>query len=105
MWSSAVAPLGAASTAYPAPSRPRHRKSPIRFSSSTTRIRICLQLIKLRLESQGNSILLAAEAKFQVLHLLLFHGEEEQAPDRLVGLFLRQNLGVEHLFQRVFVFA
>src|SRR5437016_5422611 len=44
MHSTAAAPVSAASTAYPAPSRPRHRKSAMRFSSSTTSSLIYYQL-------------------------------------------------------------
>src|SRR3974390_1632163 len=44
MQSSAAPPVEAVSTAYPAPCKPRERKSAIRFSSSTTRIRINSQL-------------------------------------------------------------
>src|SRR5439155_20846757 len=44
MHSTAAVPVSAASTAYPAPSRPRHRKSAMRFSSSTTSSLIYYQL-------------------------------------------------------------
>src|SRR5579871_2720197 len=117
MLSRAMVPVGAASTAYPAPSRPRHKKSAMRFSSSTTRILIAFslpdrvsdadrgvtcQLIKIASsESQRYAIFLAAVQQFELLHLLLLHGKIEEPADRFVGLFLRQDLGGEGFLQRI----
>ena len=53
------------------------------------------------LEAEADPILLAAVGQLQVLHLLLLHGEVEEAADRLVGLAFGEDLRVQRLLERV----
>src|ERR1035437_2063618 len=52
------------------------------------------------LEAYADAIFLAAVDEFQVFHFLVFHGEEEEAGDRLFDLLFRQHLGVEEFLER-----
>src|ERR1039457_3085288 len=57
------------------------------------------------LEAYADAVFLAAVEQFQVFHFLVFHGEEEEAGDRLFDLLLGQHLGVEELLERVLLLA
>src|ERR1039457_5391511 len=52
------------------------------------------------LESDADAIFLTAVEEFQVFHFLVFHGEEEEAGDRLFDLLFRQHLGIKEFLER-----
>src|ERR1039457_3257943 len=53
------------------------------------------------LEAYADAVFLAAVEQFQVFHFLVFHGEEEEAGDRLFDLLLRQDFGFEEFLERI----
>src|ERR1039457_1255720 len=57
------------------------------------------------LEAYADAVFLAAVEQFQVFHFLVFHGEEEEAGDRLFDLLFRQHLGIEELLERAVLHA
>ena len=55
----------------------------------------------MRFEAQADAILLAAVDDLEVLHLLLLHGEVEEALDGFFRFALGEDLGLQQLLERV----
>src|ERR1035437_574968 len=57
------------------------------------------------LKPHADAVFLATVEQFQIFHFLVFHGEEEEAADRLFDLLFGQHLGVEEFLERVLLVA